>query len=369
MSRRLAQIAVALLTAALPCGGAAAEIVVAVAAPLSGQRQVTGEAVRHAAERAVGAINAAGGLLGERVGVIVEDDGCEAAKAAAVATSLVERKPAAVIGHPCSGAAVTAAPIYAAANLIFIAPGVRHPALTDPRAGPTVFRLAGRDDRQGEAAAQWLARTAARGRIGLIHDRTRYARTIAEDTAKRLRAAGVAPQPMLTIVAGRQDYDAIARSLKERGAEVAFFAGYPSEARVIVAGFRRLGLDTPFLGSDSLATPEFADGPGADALKISVLVAREPAAEGPWRENEARDGGGADAASSPAALTYAAVEVWAEGVRQANAFEPKAVSGALERGTIKTSALGPVSFDDNGDARVVSFAPAVWNGASWEPRD
>jgi branched-chain amino acid transport system substrate-binding protein len=211
-----------------------------------------------------------------------------------------------------------------------------------------VFRLAGRDNRQGEAAAQWLRRMAPEGRIGLIHDRTRYGRAIAEDTARSLKSAGLAPLPMLTIVAGRQDYDAIARRLKDAREEAVLFAGYPAEARVILDGFRREGLDTRFLGSDSLATPEFADTAGADPERLRVLMAHN---------------------FDVAALTHAAVEVWADGVRQANTFEFKELGDALSRITATTSAFGPISFDEKGDARIVSFAPAVWNGTSWEPRD
>ena len=77
----------------------------------------------------------------------------------------------------------------------------------------------------------------------------------------------------------------------------------------------------------------------------------------------------AQQSSDVAALTHGAVEAWAGGVRQANTFESGEVAGALSRITAKTSALGPISFDEKGDARIVSFAPAVWNGTSWEPRD
>jgi branched-chain amino acid transport system substrate-binding protein len=348
MGRPLAGIAVTLLLAAATCGGAGAEVIVAVPAPLSGRHQATGEAVRAGAERAIAAINTGGGLLGERVGIVIEDDGCESAKGAAIAKSLVERRPAAVVGHPCSGAAVAAAPVYAAGNILFIAPGVRHPALTARRGGPTIFRLAGRDDRQGEVAAQWLARVAPNHRISLVHDRTGYARALAEDAARSLKAAGIGNVPTLAIAAGGKDYDAIVRRLAEARAEAVFFAGYPAEARVIVTALRRAGLDTRFLGSDSLATAEFTDVAGGDPERICVLVARE---------------------AEIGALTHAAVEAWADGVRQANSFEPKDVSAALARTSMQTSALGPIGFDGNGDARIVSFAPAVWNGAGWEPRD
>jgi branched-chain amino acid transport system substrate-binding protein len=348
MARRLARIAAGLLLAVVGCRGAAAEIVIAVAAPLSGPHQATGEAVRAGAERAVRALNDAGGLRGERVGLLVEDDGCESVKAAATAKAIVEKGAAFVVGHPCSGAAIAAAPVYAAGNVVLIAPGVRHPALTESRAGGAVFRLAGRDDRQGEAAAQWLARMAPNGRIALLHDRTRYARALAEDTARRLKAAGVAPLPMLSIVAGRQDYSAITRRLRDGSADVLFIAGYPSEARLIVDDLKRAGLGTRVLGTDSLATLEFADVAAANGERLRVLLARDP---------------------EIGALAQAAVEAWADGVRQANSFRPEDVSAALARNGAQTNALGPISFDEKGDARIVSFGPAVWSGTSWEPRD
>ncbi len=347
MARRLAEIALAILLAAKP-GAAAANVVVAVAAPLSGHHQATGEAVRQGAERAVRALNDAGGLLGEHVDLVFEDDGCDGVKAAEIAKTIVERRPAVVVGHPCSGAAVAAAPLYAAAGIIFIAPGARHPALTEKRAGPMVFRLAGRDDRQGEAAAQWLRRVAPEGRIGLIHDRTLYARAIVEDTARNLKAAGVSPPPTIAIAAGRKEYDVIVRRLKDARAEAVLFAGYPTEARVIVDGLGREGSGTRFLGSDSLATPEFAERAGADQERLHVLLAQSPNID---------------------ALAQAAVEAWADGVREAKMFDAKEVSAALCRITAKTSVLGPISFEENGDARIPSFAPAAWNGTSWEPRD
>lgn len=370
MGLRLAQAlaAASALVGFLPAY-AAADVVIAVPAPLAGRHQAMGEAVQRGAERAVRALNDAGGLLGERISLVAEDDACDSAKAATAARVIAERKPAAVIGHPCSGAAVAAAPAYAAAGLLFIAPGVRHPALTDKRAGPTIFRLGGRDDRQGEAAAAWLARMAPYGRIALLQDRTLYSRAIAEDAARALKAAGLQSVLMLPIVSGRKDYEPVARQLEEAGTEALLFAGYPTEALVILDDLRRAGSDARFIGSDSLATAEFSDASAADATRIRVLVPRAPEVNANWLAAEPEDSGGKADMKALAALTHAAVEAWAHGVREAKSFEGAGVAAALARDAANTEALGAVGFDEKGDARIISFAPAVWNGASWEPRD
>ena len=154
--------ALILLMAVAPWSGAAAEVLIGVGAPLSGRQSELGASIRRGAERSVAAINASGGLLGERLVLAVEDDACESAKGAESAKALAERRPAIVIGHPCAGVATSAAQVYAGQQIVFIATGVRNSSLTQPRAGPSVFRLAGRDDRQGARDTRQEGRRDAR---------------------------------------------------------------------------------------------------------------------------------------------------------------------------------------------------------------
>src|SRR5262249_42138623 len=60
------------------------EILVAVAGPMTGQYSAFGEQIRHGVEVAVDDLNAAGGLLGRKIVVSVEDDQCDARRAVAV---------------------------------------------------------------------------------------------------------------------------------------------------------------------------------------------------------------------------------------------------------------------------------------------
>ncbi len=73
-----------------------------------------------------------------------------------------------------------------------------------------------------------------------MHDRTAYAKAVADATERRLKALGVTPL-VLTIVAGHRDYPEITGPVKEKGIEALIFAGFPDEAAIILTGLRAAG--------------------------------------------------------------------------------------------------------------------------------
>jgi len=202
----------ALALEALP---ASAETVI-VAGPATGRLAATLPAMVSGARKAA---------AGAPIEIIDADDGCDAARAAGAARVIAAGRPALVIGHPCPGAAIAAARVYADAGVLFIALGVRHPALTDQRAGPTIFRLAGREDRQGRAAADALIALAPSGRIAIVQDRTAYARGLTAAITAALGERRITPPAVVPIVAGRRDYDAEVARLRASPPDAVFFAG------------------------------------------------------------------------------------------------------------------------------------------------
>ncbi len=319
--------------------------------------------MRDALAEAVGALNAKGGVLGVHLSLAVEDDGCGRASALTAARKIVETKPVVVIGHSCSSAAIAAAPVYAATGLILISPGARHPALTTKRAGPTIFRLAGRDDRQGEAAAAWLMKEAPEGAIAIVHDRTAYARSAAEDALAALAAAGRSDVAVIPIVAGGKDYTALAAKLAALGTKAVFFAGYPTEAAVIATALSRTAPGVRLLGSDSISTPELPAGLNPGASPVYVLVPADGEAVLPAAPSgAARE---PPQSSGLVARTRAALEAWALAAEAARTLEASRVAEALAKLDAPTTALGPVSFSENGDARLASYAVAVRTADGW----
>jgi branched-chain amino acid transport system substrate-binding protein len=133
-----------------------ADVLVGTAGPMTGQYAWFGEQMRRGAELAVADLNAAGGVLGERVTLIVGDDACNPEQAVAVANKFVSDGVTFVAGHWCSSSSIPAAEVYEEASLLMITPASTNPKLTD-EGGRNVFRQSGRDDEQGVVAGDYLA--------------------------------------------------------------------------------------------------------------------------------------------------------------------------------------------------------------------
>jgi branched-chain amino acid transport system substrate-binding protein len=138
----------AISAVALGATTAAAELRIATAGPMTGIYGWAGERYQRGAQLAVENLNAKGGVLGQRVELIVGDDFCDADQAVALARKLASDGIVFVAGHWCSHASIPASKVYEEARILQIAPGSASAKLTD-EGGPNVFRVCGRDDRQG----------------------------------------------------------------------------------------------------------------------------------------------------------------------------------------------------------------------------
>ncbi len=336
IARQVAVRALAVLLWVTLASAAYGEFLIVVAGPSAGAHAGETLATEDGAKRAVVAINARGGIAGEHVTVATVDDGCAAPTAQAAARDLVQRHADLVLGHPCEAAALAASAIYGHSGTIFIATMSRHPALTSKRAGPSIFRLSGRDDNQGKDAALILASRAGGRSIAIVHDRTRYARQIAAAANLTLKGLNIAAGSV-AIVAGEKDYTRQALALRDAGAIL--FVGFPLEAGLLLRALRASGSGALFIGSDSIATVEFTDTFAAEAKGVMAMTPTRQAAD--------------LAAESAVGLVAAAI------TRAGTASDrAKAVQDALD-------ATSAPAFDKSGNARVPSFELLEWSGTEW----
>jgi branched-chain amino acid transport system substrate-binding protein len=345
----------AILVGFMPAASAGAgEIRIGLAVPLSGPMATQGDAMQRTLERAVQEANAAGGVNGQQIALLVENDACASAVAEGAAGRLIAEGASIVFGHPCSGAAVSAAPIYGKAGALLIAVGPRHPEVTSHNntLPVPVLRLAGRDDRQGAAAAAWLLLHAPGRRVGIVHDRTGYARQIVREAEAALSLAG-ASVTEVPIVAAQHTYEAKLAPLKEAGVEAVMFAGFPEEAAIVLSDLKSLGLPLPVLGSDSLATAAFAERAGSAGAVVQVLL---PVYGGSQDSNEAPLG----------TMVRGAFDVWKGAIAETGSIEAAQLSSALRSGaSVPTRDLGVLRFDPNGDLDAPAFAAASARGGRW----
>lgn len=340
-------------------GAASAEISIGVAGPITGQFATFGEQMRAGAELAVEDINAAGGVLGERLVLEVGDDSCDASKAVAVANHLAGRGVVFVAGHFCSNASIPASAVYAEEAIIQISPASLDPRLTDERPGPGVFRLSGRYDRQGAVAGAFLAETFADRRIAVVHDGTVYGKGLADATREAMEAAGKRPVLYEAYSPGETDYSPLVSRLNAAGIEVLYVGGYHTEAGLIARQLRERDMDTILVSGDALVTDEYwaiagAAGEGT-LMTFPPDPRKQPAAQPVVERFRARG-------IEPQGYTlyaYAAIQVWAQAAEAAGSAAFEAVVEALNEGEFET-VLGTVAFDDNGDVTLPGYVIYEW---------
>jgi branched-chain amino acid transport system substrate-binding protein len=365
----MARLPVQLLAALLAIAGAApaaATVLIGAAGPAEGPNGATGAQITRGAKLAADRINSEGGVQGEPVEVVEADDGCAEREAEAAARALVARGVALVVGHPCARAAIAAAKVYAEAGIVFIAPATRHPALTAPRAGPMVFRLAGRDDGQGATAGAYLARAFASKPVAVVRDGSLYAKKLAEDAVAALKAAGRGDVLTATIEGGRKDYTGLVAKLAAARTQAIFFTGFPIEGALLLRQIRAAELGTVFLGGDALATPQFVEMAGAEAAGAGALLPHDAARA--LTDEVLGETFKSRKPTETLVLAYAAVEAWRAAVAQAQSLSATAAGAALQQGAFET-VLGPVSFDEQGDADAPSYDIVWWNDGAWRPKD
>jgi branched-chain amino acid transport system substrate-binding protein len=364
MDRRVVRLLIVALALGAP-GKAAAEIEIGFANPLTGPYALTGARNRIAVEMAVGAVNQNGGVLGEKIGLVSADDACGLHESIEAARRLLAAGVRVVVGHLCSHSSLLAAGIYETAGVLMISPSSTHPRLTE-EGRQNVFRLAGRDDRQGALAGDFLAARWSGDRIAILHDGSTYGEGLAVEARKQLQMHGVKEAIYDVYRPNEQDYEALAVRLQTEGIAALYIGGYGPDAARILRAIRARGSALQLVSGDALGMDEFwtIAGPAGSGAVFSsrpdraiLPAAVEVLAGFRARGLSPRRGG---------LSSYAAVQVWAQAVERAGTLELAAVSGILRRGRFDT-VLGPVAFDDKGDLRDGAWQWQIWLDGSYRP--
>jgi branched-chain amino acid transport system substrate-binding protein len=148
--------AVALAAMVAFSGSAWADILIGVGGPLTGPNAAFGAQLQKGAEQAAADINAAGGINGEQVKIVLGDDVSDPKQGVSVANKFVADGVKFVVGHFNSGVSIPASEIYAENGVLQISPASTNPTYTE-RGLWNTFRTCGRDDQQGAVAGAFIA--------------------------------------------------------------------------------------------------------------------------------------------------------------------------------------------------------------------
>jgi branched-chain amino acid transport system substrate-binding protein len=345
-------------------GPADAQIRVGVGGPITGPNASFGAQLRNGAEQAVEDINAAGGVLGQRLTLSVGDDVSDPRQGVSVANKFVGDGVKWVVGHFNSGVSIPASEVYAENGVIAITPASTNPRLTERNLW-NVFRTCGRDDQQGAVAGAFLARQFAGKRVAIVHDKTTYGKGLADETQKAMNAAGLREVLYEAVNTGEKDFSALISKLKAANVDVVYWGGLHTEGGLIVRQMRDQGVQAPLMSGDGIADDEFAAiaGPGA----VGTLMTFPP---DPRNRPEARtivEKFRTARRFEPQAYTlysYAAVQILAQAAVGANSLDPQKMAEFMRTGHVFKTVIGDISYDKKGDITRADYVTYTWRRAA-----
>ncbi len=343
---------------------ASADIMIATAGPMTGQYASFGAQMKAGAEQAVADINAAGGVLGQKLVLEVGDDACDPKQAVAVANQMVNKGVVFMAGHFCSGSSIPASKVYEEEGIVMISPASTNPKLTEEGAD-NVFRVCGRDDQQGAVAGKFLKENFSDKQIAFVHDKTAYGKGLADATLAEYKAAGGKEAMYEAITAGEKDYTALVSKMKQSNVGVMYLGGYHTEGGLIVRQMREQGMDTVLVSGDALVTNEYWSITGAAGEGTLMTFSPDPRKNPVAAPLVEKFRGMGIEPEGYVLYTYGAIQAWAQAATAAGSTDTAKVIKGLKSGKFET-VLGNFGFDAKGDVTAPGYVLYKWTNGNYD---
>jgi len=340
-------------------GTASAEVKFGMAGPITGPSAATGAQMKNGVEQAAIDINAAGGILGQKITVEYGDDVSDPKQGVSVANKFAGDGVKFVVGDYNSGVTIPSSEVYQENGILEITPASTNPTVTERKMW-NIFRTCGRDDQQGAVAGAYIVKHFKGKKIAVVDDKTTYGKGLADETVKGMAKGGMKPVLREGINTGEKDYSALVSKIKQSGADLVYFGGLYTEGGLIVRQMRDQGVKAPMMGGDGITSDEFASvgGPGVEGTLMTYGPdpRNNPAAKAAVAKFRAKK-------FEPEAYTlysYAAVQIIKQAAEAAKSLDPKKVAEKMHSGMHFSTVLGPISYDKKGDLTKLDYVVYIW---------
>jgi branched-chain amino acid transport system substrate-binding protein len=303
------------------------DIPVGVYGALTGDQAAFGTSTVAGVRIAAEEINAAGGILGRRIRLVVEDDQGRAEEAASVVTKLITSdNVVGLIGENSSNQSLAAAPIAQSNGVPMISPSSTNPAVTEK--GEYIFRVCFTDPYQGKALASFVRTNLGLDSAALLVDRKNdYSVGLAEVFRRDFEAAGGTIVAEQSYGGGDTEFRPQLTTIKAASPKAVFIPGFYTEVGQIAIQARDLGLNVPLVGGDGWDSPSVIQigGKSIEGSYFSdhyFVGDTRPVVQKFVTEFRRRHGKNPEAT---AALGYDALHIFANAARRAGSLDRKAI--------------------------------------------
>lgn len=240
---------------------------------LTGDYASLGIDIKNGAEMA---IQDYGSIQGHSVILQAEDDGCSGPPSVAIAEKLCnDPLVVGLVGYMCSGGSKPASDIHNKYKSIMISASSTALELT-ARNIPIFFRTCWNDKIQARRAAAF-ALSRKWTKVAVLHDKSDYGQSLAEDFAENMRGKGGKILAMEGLTRGDKDFTPVLTKIKPLKPQLIYFGGMAAEGVLVVRQMKRVGIKAHFMSDDGCFTEkDFIKAGGKATLGSYITYAKEP---------------------------------------------------------------------------------------------
>ena len=351
------------------CGSQGGKVVkVGFVGPLTGGNAATGTGMKNSVDLAVKQANASGKLPYKLEFVAVDDAGDPTTAVNAANKLISDPNVVAVVAHFNSGAALATVPVFHKNGMPAVIAGAIHPNITKD-GFKEITRVITAADVQNEIAGSVAAKDWGLKTFAVIHDKTDYGKTNAEQFIAAAKVNGGEIVSFDGISVGQQDYAALLTTIKGKNPDMVFFGGMATEAALIKRQMNELKLSAIFMSDSGILSDTFN--------KIGGAAAEGALAHGIGKPMEDLPGGKdfikayADAKypephEAYAPFAYDAANIIIKAIEKAGSDRAK-VADVIKKTSNFQGVLGETVFDDKGQTRLKIITTYISEGGKWVP--
>ena len=222
-------------------------------------------------EMAVAEVNKAGGINGQPVQLIVEDEKDSPASAVNAVQKLINvDKVVAMVGPMTSGDAMASGKIANDAKVIMITPTATTPKLSGY--GDYIYRGCSRIDTQAQVLTDYVVKNWKPKTVAILFSNEPYGKGCAGLFTKFFEKNNIKVVATESFMRGSRDFKAQLTKIKGTNPDFLFIPGYTPETAPAAAQARQLGMKQKILGVYGDMDPVYIQlaGPGGEGHVIGV---------------------------------------------------------------------------------------------------
>lgn len=340
------------------CGGGAKEEANVI--KLGGNFELTGSVANYGNQAvngiklAIKQANAAGGIMGKQITLVLADNKSEAAEATNAATKLITQdKVVAIFGPATSSNTLATVQVSQDNKVPVLTPTGTNEKITvdNGKTRPYAFRSCFIDPLQGTIMANFASNSLkAKTAVIYIDNSSDYSKGLAQSFETLFTQNGGQVLGKEAFLQKDQDFKSTLTKIKALNPDVVFLPAYYEEVGKILKQAREMGMNMPFLGTDGWDDSKVVEIAGVAPLNNSFFSSHFSSQDTDPNVVKFIDAYKQEYNQEPSvfsALGYDAGLLMIDAIKRANSTDPAKIREALEQTKNLQLSTGLVTIDAN----------------------